>query len=302
MGDTKAPATITEKIHYMESFLDLGQFINGDKNSAEQIRSYYRTNHGAYRRVHSKAGFMHFHVSKNGQFSPKDAYYQPDVAARYIKPGDHVLELGSGQGANAVYLAAKFPDATFIGLDLFPAKREDKLANLTIRQQDYSTMPDFADESFDVIYGIETLVHLTHKEPVLREIRRVLKPNGVFVVFDYALSRRFEEFTPETQTAIALISKGGNAAMIESVEEWETHFANAGFSVVEADDLTREIMPDLKRLQHKAAHIMDHKFRARVIFRMMPKQYVTNILLGWLGYDSAAEGANVYKEWILKKG
>lgn len=301
MGKTDVPTTIAEKIHYMETFLDLDRYIKGDKNSREEIVSYYKTNHSAYRRVHSKAGFMHFHVSKNGEFSPEDACYQPDVAARYIRPGDRVLELGSGQGANAVYLASKFPGATFIGLDLFPAKREDTLANLTIRRQDYSTMPDFEDESFDVIYGIETLVHHTHKEPVLREIRRVLKPDGVFVVFDYALSRRLETFSPERQTTVALISKGGNAAMIESVEEWETHFADAGFRITETDDLTKEIMPDLKRLQHKAGHIMDHKFRARVIFRMMPKQYVTNILLGWLGYDSAAEGVNVYKEWILKK-
>ncbi len=49
-------------------------------------------------------------------------------------------------------------------------------------------------------------------------------------------------------------------------------------------------------------HYMDHRFHARVIFRMRPKQYVTNILLGWPGCDSAAEGVSVYKEWILKKG
>lgn len=76
MGKNTTPATIAEKIRHMEKFLDLEKFIKGDKNDPNNIESYYKTNHPAYRRVHSKAGYMHFHVSKDGKtFSPEDACY-----------------------------------------------------------------------------------------------------------------------------------------------------------------------------------------------------------------------------------
>ena len=302
MGKKNTPATIAEKIHHMEGFLDLDKFIMGDKNAVKDIEAYYKTNHAAYRRVHSKAGYMHFHVSKDGKtFSPEDASYQPDVAGKFIKDGDMVLELGSGQGANILHLAKQFPGATFTGLDLFPGKMQETLSNLTITKQDYSKMPQFADNTFDVIYAIETLVHSTDKMPVLAEIKRVLKPGGIFVVFDYALKNAYESYTGESQKAIDLISKGGAAAVIESVASWEDYFARTGFASVSTKDLTKEIMPDLRRLEHRAACILDHPFRAKVVFRTLPRQFVGNIILGYLGADSAAEEVIVYKEWILKK-
>ena len=294
--------TVREKIEYMETFLDLDSFITGDKNSTEQIRSYYKTNHPAYRRVHNKKGFMHFHVSKTGTFSEEDACYQPDVAARYIKPGDKVLELGSGQGANSIYLAEKYPDVTFTGLDLSaPPHLEKPMGNLTLLQQNYCDMSNFADHSFDVVFGIETLVHCTDKSPALREVHRVLKPGGVFVTFDYALSDKYETFGPTEQKAIALISKGGASALIESIAEWEELFVANGFSVENRTDLSKEVLPDLKRLERRAAtHVMDHPMRAKIIFRTLPRQFVSNIILGYLGYGSDAEGIITYKEWILK--
>lgn len=302
MGKNTTPATIAEKIRHMEKFLDLEKFIKGDKNDPHNIESYYKTNHPAYRRVHSKAGYMHFHVSKDGKtFSPEDACYQPDVAAQFIKAGDRVLELGSGQGANILHLAKKFPDVTFDGLDLFPGKMAEELPNLTITKQDYSKMPQFADNTFDVIYAIETLVHCSDKLKVLAEIKRVLKPGGIFVVFDYALKNAYETYDRENQLAVSLISKGGAAALIESVAEWEDFFVKTGFATVSKKDLTKPVMPDLRRLEHRAACILDHPFRAKVIFKTLPNQFVSNIILGYLGADSAAEGAIVYKEWVLKK-
>lgn len=92
-------------------------------------------------------------------------------------------------------------------------------------------VPQIPDASVDVVYGLETLVHCSDKEKVLREIYRIMKPGGVMVNYDYALSDRFETFDWHVQTAIALISKGGASAMIESLDEWNTHFTNSGFTI-----------------------------------------------------------------------
>ena len=93
------------KIDEMSRFINLDRLIQGEKNSIEQIRSYYRINNWAYRRFHSQDGFMHFRITTNGCFTDEDVYHLPDSVSKYIKPGDVVVELGFGQGANLLYLA-----------------------------------------------------------------------------------------------------------------------------------------------------------------------------------------------------
>ncbi|MBR4810189.1 MAG: class I SAM-dependent methyltransferase [Bacteroidaceae bacterium] len=290
------------KVETMEKFLNFDKFIQGEKNSLEQIRSYFRINDWAYRHFHSQDGFMHFRISSSGCFTDEDVYYQPDVVSDFIKAGDVVMELGFGQGANLLYLAHCHPDARFIGVDLSPLKK-DKIvpANVTLYQQDYSSLSQFADNSVDVMYAFETIVHNTDKEKIYREVYRVLKPNGIIVIFDYALTDRFETYDADLQKAIALISKGGAAAMIESLEELNTHYTNCGLTIEKCVDHTRATLPDLKRLERKAAKILERRFWAKLMFWLLPDQFVSNIILGYLGYDSGNAGIGSYREWVLRK-
>ena len=289
------------KIDEMAKFINLGKFIQGEKNSIEQIRSYFKINEWAYKRFHSQDGFMHFRIAKNGYFTDEDVYHQPDSVSNFIKPGNIVVELGYGRGANLLYLAHCYPDARFIGFDLYPLKTKDVPANVTTFQQDYSSLHQLEDNSVDVLYAFETIVHNTDKEKIYREVCRVLKPGGVVVVYDYALSDRFETYDPYLQKVITLLSKGGAAAMIESLEELNAHYANCGLKLKKSTDYTRETLPDLKRLERKAAKIMKRPMVARLMFWFLPEQFVANIILGYLGYDSGNAGIGTYREWVLRK-
>lgn len=290
------------KVDAMSRFLNLNKFIEGEKNSLEQIRSYFKVNDWAYRHFHSQDGFMHFRISLNGCFTDEDAYYQPDTVSEFIKAGDVVMELGFGQGANLLYLARCHPDARFIGVDLSPLKKKKEVPeNVSTYQLDYSNLSQFEDNSVDVMYAFETIVHNTDKEKIYREVFRVLKPGGVIVVFDYALAASFETYDAHLQKAIALISKGGAAAMIESLEELNTHYANCGLKLEKSVNHTRATLPDLKRLERKAAKILERPWLARLMFWLLPDQFVSNIILGYLGYDSGNAGIGSYQEWILRK-
>ena len=289
------------KIDAMGMFLNLDKFIQGEKNSLDQIKSYFRINRWAYQHFHSQDGFMHFRISSNGCFTDEDVYHQPDAVSKYIKPGDVVMELGFGQGANLLYLAHSHPQAQFIGVDLSPLRAKQVPSNVTTWQLDYSNLSQFEDNSIDVMYAFETIVHNTDKEKIYREVYRVLKPGGVIVVYDYALSASFETYDPHIQKAIALISKGGAAAMIESLDELNTHYANCGLTLERSTNYTRETLPDLKRLERKAAKILERPMLARLMFWLLPEQFVTNIILGYLGYDSGNAGIGSYQEWVLRK-
>ena len=301
MNKTYGLYKLHSKIDEMSKFLNLNKYIEGEKNSIDQIRSYFKINHWAYRRFHSHEGFMHFRKSKNGCMTDEDSYFQPDRVSDYIKSNNTVLELGLGQGANLLYLAHSHPDVRFIGVDLIPREDMEIPKNVTIYKQDYSSIPQIPDNSVDVVYAFETIVHNTDKEKIFREVCRVLKPGGIFMVYDYAINQSLESYDPKTQMAISLISKGGAAALIESLDEWNTHFTNSGLTLESATDYAFEIRPDLKRLERKAAKIMKRPILAKIIFALFHEQFVTNIILGYLGYDANVAGVGSYVEWVVKK-
>jgi sterol 24-C-methyltransferase len=244
---------------------------------------------------------MHFRISKNGCFSDEDIYHQPDSISEFIKDGDTVIELGCGQGANLIYLAHCHPKSKFLGFDLQPRKKIDMPENVTIYEQDYSCLSQIPDQSVDVVYAIETLVYCSDKEKVFREVWRVMKPGAVLIVYDYASKDRFETYDPQIQQAITLISKGGAAALIESLGEWNDHFANCGFETVRITDYAENILPDLKKLEHHANRAMTRPWLAKLEFALLPDQFVSNIILGYLGYDACKSGIGAYPEWVLKK-
>jgi arsenite methyltransferase len=107
-----------------------------------------------------------------------------------LRPGEDVLDLGSGGGFDAVLAArAVSPGGTVIGLDLaeaMVAKAQQNAAlagadNVAFKQGEAEAMP-FAEASFDaaLVNGIFNLC--PDKPPVARELARVLRPGGRAVV------------------------------------------------------------------------------------------------------------------------
>lgn len=292
---------LCEKVKHLNSELDTDRILSGDYNSHKDIKFYYRINRLPYRLMHSQEGFMHFRVSQNGVFSEDDIFYQPNTISAYIPPRARVLELGPGQGSNLVYLASRHPNARFYGVDLVPAKLKNPPRNLRILKRDYSDMSCFPDNAFHVIYAIETIVHGSNKEKVFQEVFRVLKPGGVFIVYDYTLEREYEEYDPLTQKGLALISKGGASAIIESERAWRNYFVSTGFKEEKVADLSRQVLPDMRRLQRKAAKVLDYPNRTKWAFRFFPELFANNAILAYLIYDACQEGVFHYKEWIFRK-
>lgn len=103
-----------------------------------------------------------------------------------LRPGLHVLDLGSGTGYPALLDAQTVgPDGSVIGMDLAEqmleaARRKATrlgLANITFRTSDVTALP-FESASFDAVTSRFCLMFLPEIQKAAAEITRVLRPGG----------------------------------------------------------------------------------------------------------------------------
>jgi len=103
-------------------------------------------------------------------------------------PGKRVLDIGTGTGQLAVYLARAGFEVT--GVDIAEnmvaqAARYAAAQHLDIRfRTGDAEHLDFDNNSFDAVVSRNLLWTLPHPEDALKEWRRVLAPNGVLVLSD----------------------------------------------------------------------------------------------------------------------
>lgn len=105
------------------------------------------------------------------------------------KPADaqfKLLDIGAGFGRTFLYLQAADIASRFelVGLDIAPDRKDDVYAEnpWNIVQGDAEQELEFADNSFDIVVSEQLLEHLNKPEAVLESARRILKPDGLFIV------------------------------------------------------------------------------------------------------------------------
>lgn len=96
-------------------------------------------------------------------------------------PGARVLDVGTGVGAMAAQLVRLCPGIALTAVDISPSQLERARALhpvATYLQADGAALP-FPDASFERVHMSWVLEHVADPVSILREIRRVLTPDGV---------------------------------------------------------------------------------------------------------------------------
>lgn len=131
-----------------------------------------------------------------GYLSPGGPEEVDRVLAGLDLSGKRVLDLGCGAGGITLHIARTHHPAEITGFDVeLPvievARRAADLAGLSHQVSFVQAAPGklaFVDDSFDIIFSKDALVHVADKEAIFRDIFRVLKPGGVFAASDWLTS------------------------------------------------------------------------------------------------------------------
>ncbi len=123
----------------------------------------------------------------------------PHLRADY-RPGETVLDLGSGAGLDALVASwAVGPDGEVIGVDLNPAmcrKAEENLeesgASLDCREGRMEEIP-LPDASVDVVISNGVINLSFRKRRVIEEIYRVLRPGGRVSITDIVSAKQLSQ-------------------------------------------------------------------------------------------------------------
>jgi ubiquinone/menaquinone biosynthesis C-methylase UbiE len=105
------------------------------------------------------------------------------IAELGITPGEHVLDIGSGTGLLAEYVAGLTgPDGIVLGLDPLPLRVELAQArarpNLTFKVGNANELDWIEAASFDVVYLNAVLHWLDERQELMRQILRILRRGG----------------------------------------------------------------------------------------------------------------------------
>lgn len=176
------------------------------------------------------------------------------TALAELKPGETVLDLGSGGGLD-VLLAAKrvAPDGKVYGLDMTEEmlelarenQRKAGIKNAEFLKGDIENIP-LPDASVDVIISNCVINLSTDKNRVFSEAYRVLRPGGRLAVADIVLRK---PLSPKLKQHLPLWAGCISGAL--EIKECESKLRNTGFVEPEiqivreySNEEVREMIPD----------------------------------------------------------
>lgn len=121
--------------------------------------------------------------SLNGQI--KYEHLHRYACALPLVAGKTVLDIAAGEGYGAALLARRARQVFGVDLEAavvaHAARKYAALANLEFRAGACDAIP-LPDHSLDVVTSFETIEHHDRHEAMLREIKRVLRPDGLFII------------------------------------------------------------------------------------------------------------------------
>ena len=154
--------------------------------------------------------------------------------------GKRILDIGCGTGGAAIALVQAHRAGQVVGVDverrvIDRAERNAAAAGIgndvIFKRVAPGPLP-FEDNSFDVVFSKDSIVHIAEKDALYAEVYRVLRPDGICAVSDW-LAGENKESWPQWQGFLRLVNLSFTMA---TAKESEAAMRNAGLAYVSSRD------------------------------------------------------------------
>jgi ubiquinone/menaquinone biosynthesis C-methylase UbiE len=228
--------------------------------SEQEIIDYYDRSYDDYQIVWHVNSRMCIHYGYWDETTPSLRAALTNMNRKLAEMADveshhKVLDAGCGVGGSSIFLAKEI-GCGVTGITL-SADQVDKARlnaakygagdKVKFRVANFLNLP-FDDQSFDVVWCIESVCHANEKGDFLKEAFRVLKKSGTLVVADFFRTEK----DPSLDTG-QWMKRWANAWAIpdfEKLSSFESKAFQNGFSSVTNFDITKPIYPTAKRLYY----------------------------------------------------
>jgi ubiquinone/menaquinone biosynthesis C-methylase UbiE len=208
------------------------------------------------------------------QLFPMQMYHY--LASKTPIEGKVLLEVGSGRGGGARYIAQSFRPSSYTGMDIAGnavrlANKMHVAPNLRFIQGSAESMP-VADNSVDVVLNVESCHGYGSVPKFLSETKRVLVPGGHLLLVDFRNS--------ESNMKI----------FIEQLKE-------SGLECVEQENISQNVIQAIEA---------EDKSKNEMISKLVPKRWHKLFcqFAGTVGspfYESLRSGSRQYYRFVLRK-
>jgi tocopherol O-methyltransferase len=163
-----------------------------------------------------------------------------------VPTGSRVLDVGCGIGGPALHLAGAL-GCTVDGVTLSATQaeranekaREAGLAERARFHHRDGLATGYPDAAFDVVWAVESLMHIADRPAFFTEARRLLRPGGLLVLATWSV--RDGALAPDEQDLVDLILRHQVMPSLSSRPAHERMCREAGFTEVAAADWSRAV-------------------------------------------------------------
>lgn len=223
----------------------------------------------------------------------------------HLKAGELILDAGCGIGGSSIWLAKNY-QVKAIGITISQKQVAEAKKLARINQVEQTTEfyekdflnSGFNDETFDVIWAIESVCHAENKSDFLREAYRMLKIGGRLVVDDGFLLRSIEN--EKERKVFANFLEGMALPNLALESQFKQALEKIGFKNIQIYDKVREVLPSAKKIYRMSIFSYPiSKITAKL--GLTPHLLTLNNLAGIAQYQVIKSGLAGHKVFSAKK-
>jgi tocopherol O-methyltransferase len=222
----------------------------------KRIADYYKDTENAYKDSWDLENSLAIHYGywdKKVNSFPQSLLRMNEVMMEAVKitSTDRVLDAGCGVGGSSFFLAERL-GCRVNGISI--SERQVEQARQNAAKKGLDSLVDFAvmdysatsfqDESFDVVWGCESICYASDKEKFVKEAMRLLKPGGRLVVADGFVTKFAYNDRPVIEKWLA----GWQVKYLESPMRFRNFMLLEGYDAVEYRNITRFVKHSSLRL------------------------------------------------------